>query len=102
MWMDDGNVVLGAVHELLVDDSVEGTATTATMTTRLFRCHKSVLAKHSSVFRDMFALAQVVATENYEGVPLVSLPDRAEDVKALLQVLYDPMYVLATYPFFAH
>ncbi len=32
-------------------------------------------------------------TEVYEGLPLVRLPDSAEEVEALLNAIYDPLYV---------
>lgn len=81
VWMDDGNVVIAAVE----DDKKKG------KTTHLFRCHKSVLSKHSPVFRDLFTMPQSSDTKDiWEGFPLVTLPDPAQDVRLLLRMLYDP------------
>ncbi|KAF7370412.1 BTB domain-containing protein [Mycena sanguinolenta] len=70
-WFDDGNVVLQA----------ENTQ---------FRVHWSVLALHSSVFRDMRGLPKPLDEPNVDGCPIVKLPDdRAIDVEYLLDALYD-------------
>ncbi|KLO07748.1 hypothetical protein SCHPADRAFT_945039 [Schizopora paradoxa] len=85
LWFPDGNVVL---------------ATDAS----LFKVHKSLLAVHSSVFRDMFELPNVghagvvpgrddagLASEAYEGVPMVTLVgDKGEDVAHLLRAVFEP------------
>lgn len=38
----------------------------------------------------MFTLNQPEDAEKYEGVPVVTLPAAYADVKALLQMLYNP------------
>lgn len=80
--MSDGNIVIAAVE----------TSETKTVT-HAFRVHQSLLSKHSTVFRDMFTLPQSLDVEQYEGVPVVKLPDRYRDVKGLLRMFYDPGYV---------
>jgi len=76
LFFPDGNIILSITHN---DEQ------------HLFRCHKSVLAKHSPVFADMFELAQWTDQEEYDGVLSVTLPDAFEDVSALLSLLYDPL-----------
>ncbi len=62
----------------------------------IFRVDKIYLFRSSPVFSDILAMPQPVdqsrdqMNELYDGVPLVRLPDPAEDVAALLTVLYDP------------
>ena len=82
LWFSDGNVVLATDQYL-------------------FKVHKSLLALHSSVFKDMFELLNVdgsnaaeicVGSEQdvYEGLPLVTLVgDKGEDVVHLLRTIYE-------------
>ncbi|KAI0699087.1 hypothetical protein BC835DRAFT_1412739 [Cytidiella melzeri] len=80
IWMSDGNVII-AVED--PDDDLKRTYA--------FKCHMSVLAKHSNIFEALFTLPQSQDdAETYDGVPLVVLPDPYQDVKELLQMLYDP------------
>ena len=81
VWLEDGNVVLVA----------EGTA---------FRVFRSVLAKNSEIFRDMFNLPQPESTEMYAGCPVVGLHDSKADLRWILKALYDSgnAYVLLSYP----
>ncbi|TDL17692.1 hypothetical protein BD410DRAFT_831408 [Rickenella mellea] len=53
----------------------------------LFRVHKFMLAHHSPIFNDMFALPPVDTIETYDGANLVHMPDSAEDLEGLLRVL---------------
>ncbi|KAL1680157.1 hypothetical protein EV122DRAFT_208432 [Schizophyllum commune] len=70
-WYDDGSVVL----------HVEDT---------LFRVHRSILARHSEIFRDAFALPAPVEAEEHDGCPLVRLRgDRLQGWNELLDALYD-------------
>lgn len=71
--------------------------------TTCFRIHQSLLAKHSSVFRDMLNIPQPQpeVQELCEGVPKVELQDDPDVLRALLRVIYEPLYVLlynASYP----
>ena len=81
LWFEDGNIILQTTSPS--EDEIH-----------LFRCHKSVLAKHSVVFADMFEPAGYVCVrrgEEYDGVPVISIPDASADVDALLNMLYDPL-----------
>lgn len=81
LWLPDGNIVLQTTSPS--EDEIH-----------LFRCHKSVLAKHSAVFSAMFEVESYVCvrrSEEYEGVPVISIPDASADVDALLNMLYDPL-----------
>ena len=81
LWFADGNIVLQTTSPS--EDEIH-----------LFRCHKSVLSKHSVVFADMFELGGYVCvrrSEEYDGVPVISIPDSSADVDALLGMLYDPL-----------
>ena len=61
----------------------------------MFKCHKSILARNSDVFEAMFSLpSPSSANEMYEEVPVAVLPDPVDDVKTLLQILYEPWYVI--------
>jgi hypothetical protein len=63
-----------------------------------FRVHWSVLALHSSFFRDMQGLPQPPDQPSVEGCPVVELPDDTEDVEYLLKVLYSPSVVCPIFP----
>jgi hypothetical protein len=71
-WFEDGNIVLQAEETL-------------------FRVHQSVLSRHSSIFKDTFAMPQPPSQENKytEGCPVLPLSDTAEDINNLLSLLYD-------------
>lgn len=78
LYLDDGNVCLTSG---LPDSPSPRT---------VFRVHKSLLARHSPVFRDMFALpTDVGGQDQYEGLPLVVMQDHTDDIEALLLALYD-------------
>ena len=85
LWLEDGNVVLSAKSP---NDNTR---------TLLFRVHRSVLARQSKVFADMFELPPSDSVDLqglYEGVPRIDLHDSAEDLEEMLKVLYDPWYDL--------
>lgn len=63
-------------------------------TTHLFRVDTGLLRRHSPVFRDMLAFAP--GPEQYDGAPLVRMPDDAEDVAALFGAFYKPGYVASS------
>ena len=75
IWMDDGNIIISG----------------GTNPAHLFKCHKSILSKNSPVFSEMFGIE--LTGNVYQGLPVVPLPDAAEDVRALLKTLYEPMYI---------
>ncbi|KAJ6529611.1 hypothetical protein B0H19DRAFT_968185 [Mycena capillaripes] len=73
VWYSDGSVVLQAE-------------------TTQFRVHTSILSAGSTVFRDMFEVAQPPdsADSQVDGCPLVQLyDDKANDVELVLMALYD-------------
>lgn len=80
LYFQDGNIILSVPHEN--EDEVH-----------LFKCHKSVLAKHSPVFAEMFELAQDgrVEADERDGLPCVTIQDSWRDVESLLNLLYDPL-----------
>jgi hypothetical protein len=74
----------------LVDGNIVLIAPLTTGQHQIFRVHQSILSKNSPVFRSMFMIpgVQDEEVEKYDGVPLVQLPDDAEEVESLLRVLY--------------
>ncbi|KAJ6519076.1 hypothetical protein C8R45DRAFT_950166 [Mycena sanguinolenta] len=72
-FFDDGNVVLQA-------GNIQ------------FRVHWSILALHSSVFRDMQGLPQPPDQPTVDGCPMVELSDDPDDVEYFLKALYIPMF----------
>ena len=68
-WFDDGSVVL----------QIE---------TVQFRVHRSFLAMHSPVFRDMFAFPRSKGAQSVDGCQLVFIPDALKDWQELLLHLY--------------
>jgi hypothetical protein len=58
-----------------------------------FRVHQSLVAKHSSIFRDMLSIPQPQAQDIYDGVATVDLQDDPDILRALLRVIYEPLYV---------
>ena len=67
LWFSDGNVILEA----------EG---------KQFRVHQGVLAKHSTVFKDMFVNTN---TDDGKTCPIIQIADKSEDVEHILNALYD-------------
>ncbi|KAF9808580.1 hypothetical protein IEO21_07824 [Rhodonia placenta] len=78
-WLSDGNIILAADNE---DENA----------TVLYKCHRSMLARHSPVFKDMFDLPQPVESqEEIYGISLLRLHDKPKDVESLLRAIHDPM-----------
>lgn len=75
-YFEDGNIVLSAKY--------------TENDTAFFRLHKSILVKHSPVFADMFAMPPPPTTDQYDGVPLVEMPDDANALRDFIAFLYDP------------
>ncbi|KAJ7185846.1 hypothetical protein C8R46DRAFT_387584 [Mycena filopes] len=55
-----------------------------------FRVNRDVLARQSSVFKDMFSVPQPPDEPTIEGCPIVHVSDTARDWELLLDVLYHP------------
>lgn len=67
LYLAEGNLCLAAVQS--TDSEVKRWL--------MFRVQQSILCIHSSIFRDMLALPAEGNTEQFEGVPLVRMPDSA-------------------------
>ena len=70
VWFDDGSVVLQA-------ENIQ------------FKVHRSVLCRHSSVFRDVFSMPHPKDEPTVDSCPVIYLQDSAEDLKHMLLALYD-------------
>lgn len=71
-WYSDGTVILLARAEVA------------------FRVHKGILADHSAIFGDLFAVSQPEDGEWYADCPIVTLSDAPGEVRWLLKALYHP------------
>ncbi|CAA7266016.1 unnamed protein product [Cyclocybe aegerita] len=73
-WIEDGNVIL----------HVEDTQ---------FRVHRSMLTRHSTIFKDVFSVpppsSEQARDPVLEGCPVVKLSDRAGDMEQILSIFYD-------------
>ncbi|KAI0640938.1 hypothetical protein C8Q79DRAFT_424060 [Trametes meyenii] len=69
-WFDDGSIVIVA----------RDTA---------YKVHKSILARHSRVFSDLFSAPQTTADDYVECTPAVHVQDAPSDFSNLLKALYD-------------
>lgn len=56
-----------------------------------FRIHHGLLARRSSVFKDLFEIKQPAGTEKVEGCPFVHLSDSPEDIEKVLDIVYSGM-----------
>ena len=70
LYYDDGNVILSSGSTL-------------------FRVHRSILSKHSPVFRELFSPRGDTKPEILRGCLHLALDDSKEEVEALLNVIYD-------------
>ena len=81
IWFDDGNIILQAGGYQ-------------------FRVYRGLLARHSPVFRDMFAMPQPPGnsspTAQTDDCPIIHLADSADDVRFMLTKLFN-MCVLDLY-----
>ncbi|KAI0045974.1 hypothetical protein FA95DRAFT_1607274 [Auriscalpium vulgare] len=84
VWLSDGNLIIRTIKVPQDSPAISHT---------LYRVHKSVLAIHCGVFAAMFDGDQAAfeaVSERWEGVPLMELPDVAEDVEVFLDAMYHP------------
>ena len=65
VWMEDGNLIMRAGTDPVI----------------LFKCHRSILSAASDVFKGMLLLPPSDTNATYQGMPVVDLPDAAEDVQ---------------------
>ena len=74
IWFDDGSVVIQAEQTQ-------------------FRVHRSMLSRHSSVFRDMFSVPQPPGDQEpvIEGCSIVHVSDSCQDWDNLLTLMYDSL-----------
>ncbi|KAJ7045774.1 hypothetical protein C8F04DRAFT_1249156 [Mycena alexandri] len=79
LYFDDGNIVLSA------KDGKEQAI--------YFRLYRGILAYNSPVFSDMLAMPPPQIVEHYDGVPLVEMPDDADDLRVLLSLLFAPQSI---------
>ena len=98
-WHADGTVVLAVKLSIPAPNlnanayalgEYHGAGDTSDDKTMLYRVYKGLLEVHSSIFRDMFAVASADAgdSEKFEGVPLVRMRhDSRAEVDALLDIL---------------
>ncbi|PPQ97635.1 hypothetical protein CVT26_002542 [Gymnopilus dilepis] len=60
---------------------------------KLYKVHKEILARHSSVMQDMFDLPQGDTSRSdcptLHGCPLVELTDKAREIEYMLSLFYD-------------
>lgn len=96
-YFDDGSIVLSAhsTEVSLPGKELESSGSSRPKMPRpnasrkvVFRVHKSILRSASRVFANMFELSDGSASDIHDGVPLVHMPDSAEDVEAMLDMLY--------------
>lgn len=64
-----------------------------------FKAHREVLRRSSSLFHDVLSLPQPPSSDDdvYDGCPLITLQEPAEDVELFLRVLYDGRYTFIAY-----
>ena len=84
LWFDDGNIIIRTVFS-------ENVFT-------VYKVHKSTLASHSNVFYDLFDGPQTAfdtASDYYEGLPVIELPDPPSQCNDFLKALYFPESVIS-------
>ncbi|KAL1938734.1 hypothetical protein VTO73DRAFT_11337 [Trametes versicolor] len=59
---------------------------------QIFRVHKVILGLHSAAFSNLFADASAGLGPTYDDVPMVEMPDRADDLAGLLDCVYNPSH----------
>jgi hypothetical protein len=84
LWFHDGNIIIRTVFS-------ENACT-------VYKVHKSILASHSNVFYDLFDGPQTAfdtASDYYEGLPVIELPDPPSQCNDFLKALYFPELVIS-------
>jgi BTB/POZ domain len=76
-WWDDGNIIIIAEN-------------------KKFRVHRSIIAAHSVVFKDMLCVGQS-EQELMDGCPFVRLHDSAKDLRHALKALYNQRFVIVVF-----
>lgn len=71
-WFPDANIIL------LANDGQTA-----------FQVHRGVLCRKSKVFADMMAVPQPQSQETVNGLPVVRLSEKADDIAIFLGLLYD-------------
>ncbi|KAF6747909.1 hypothetical protein DFP72DRAFT_972011 [Ephemerocybe angulata] len=72
-WFHDGSVVLQA-------DQTQ------------FQVHKAILERHSTVFKDVFAMPHPEGEPTVDGRAILHVQDSAEEIQYMLSALYDHSY----------
>ena len=75
LWLEDGNIVVQAEQTL-------------------FKVLKSILRRESPVFADMLSLPRAPGdSDSYDGCPIVTMYDSAEEVYVFLAAIFIHKYV---------
>ncbi|KAI0048890.1 hypothetical protein FA95DRAFT_986434 [Auriscalpium vulgare] len=80
LWLSDGNIIIRSVP------------VGASRTRTLYKVHKSTLARHCDAFASLFDgphAALDAGSEHRDGIPVMDLPDDADDLRHFLKALYD-------------
>ena len=109
LWFSDGSVRVVKLCMIRYDFGLILLEIVLRAENTLFRVHKSLLARHSGFFHDLFTLPKLVAKDSspppgtktpsvdlsgdVEGCQVLILYDSAEDVANLLTALVDGPYV---------
>lgn len=72
LYLEDGNIILKPLRG-----------------TTLFRVHKSYLSRCSPVFQEMLAPVADIKPEMMRDCQLLRLEDGAEEIEAMLRLMYD-------------
>jgi hypothetical protein len=72
LYFEDGNVIIRL------------------KTASAYCVHRTLLSKHSTVFRDLFAQN----TQTLRGYPSLTVDDNADDMESLLNTIYDGLCVI--------
>ncbi|KAF6759108.1 hypothetical protein DFP72DRAFT_1064071 [Ephemerocybe angulata] len=72
-WFHDGSVVLQA-------DSTQ------------FKVHKAILERHSTIFKDVFAMPHPEGEPTVDGCALLHVQDSVDEIRCMLSALYDHSY----------